>query len=169
MIFNADSISNFLRVCLFYFILFTRAVTVHQNYYYCRNYFKNERERNKFFLKRQRECVSCNCRCQCERLLFGILRPPNFPPTHSSSSSIAALFLLHPAFLLLLFYFFFFWNRLNWLWMARAAFSVSGASRSMSISSSPSWVGGLDPFSTLAIYKKYIFTTFCDWVLNVIS
>lgn len=35
--------------------------------------------------------------------------------------------------------FFFFWKRLNWFWMASAAFSVSGASRSMSTSSSCSW------------------------------
>lgn len=39
-------------------------------------------------------------------------------------------------------YFLFFLKRLNWFWMASAAFSVSGASKSMSTSSSSSPVAG---------------------------
>lgn len=51
-------------------------------------------------------------------------------------------------------YFFFFWKRLNWFWMASAAFSVSGASRSMSTSSSCSWGFAADAFSAVEEEKK---------------
>lgn len=44
-------------------------------------------------------------------------------------------------------YFFFFWKRLNWFCIASAAFSVSGASRSMSISSSGACVGSFPALS----------------------
>lgn len=51
-------------------------------------------------------------------------------------------------------YFFFFWKRLNWFWMASAAFSVSGASRSMSTSSSCSWGFAADAFSGKGLKGK---------------
>lgn len=77
------------------------------------------------------------------------LSPPSFQSLFLCSAEgfsffFVIFFCLSFLVLLLSLYFFFFWNRLNWFWMASAAFSVSGASRSMSTSSSSSpVVGGL--------------------------